>query len=112
MIPQIDFVESTNDDALLLDAYSKTVTSTVKQVADAVVHVQVEKWITDRRTNKKQLSPAAGSGFIISSDGFIVTNHHVIENAHAINVALSSGEVVAAELKGQDPSTDIAILKI
>ena len=101
-----------DNDAQLLDAYSRTITGIVKQIADAVVHVQVEKWITDRRSNKKQLAPAAGSGFIISSDGFIVTNHHVIENAHSINVALSNGEVVNAELKGQDPSTDIAILKI
>ena len=112
MTTQIQFVESINNDGHLLDAYSKTITGTVKQVADAVVHVQVEKWVTNRRSNKKELAPASGSGFIISSDGFIVTNHHVIENAHTISVALSSGELITAELKGQDPSTDIAILKI
>jgi S1-C subfamily serine protease len=112
MTTQIEFVDSTNDDALLFDAYSRTITGTVKQVADAVVHVQVEKWVTDRRSNKRELAPAAGSGFIISSDGFIVTNHHVIENAHSIKVALSNGDIVNAELKGQDPSTDIAVLKI
>jgi len=56
--------------------------------------------------------PASGSGFIISSDGFIVTNHHVIENAQAIQVALEDGRIVNAELKGLDPSTDIAVLKI
>jgi len=112
MTPHIQFVESTNNDALLLDAYSKTITGTVKEVADAVVHVQVEKWVTDRRSNKREILPGSGSGFIISSDGFIVTNHHVIENAHSIKVALSNGELVSAELKGQDPSTDIAVLKI
>lgn len=56
--------------------------------------------------------PASGSGFIISSDGFIVTNNHVIENADSIQVALSDGRTVNAELKGTDPSTDIAVLKI
>jgi len=112
MTTQIQFVDNTSNDAFLLDAYSKTITGTVKHVADAVVHVQVEKWVSDRRLNKKQLMPGSGSGFMISSDGFIVTNHHVIEDAHSIKVALSSGDLVSAELKGQDPSTDIAILKI
>ena len=112
MTPQIQFVDSTNNDAFLLDAYSKTITGTVREVADAVVHVQVEKWVTNRRSNKREIQPGSGSGFIISSDGFIVTNHHVIENAHSIKVAMNNGELVSAELKGQDPSTDIAILKI
>jgi S1-C subfamily serine protease len=54
----------------------------------------------------------SGSGFIISSDGFIVTNHHVIENAGDIKVSLADGRKVSAELKGSDRSTDIAVLKI
>ena len=55
---------------------------------------------------------AAGSGFIISSDGYILTNHHVIEGANAITVAMYNGDTYDAELVGYDESNDIAVLKI
>ena len=99
-------------DAALLDAYSKTITGVVNTVAEAVVHIQVTKKVVDRQTRQERLTPGSGSGFIISSDGFIVTNHHVIEQATSIKAALADGRVVTAELKGADPSTDIAVLKI
>jgi S1-C subfamily serine protease len=53
-----------------------------------------------------------GSGFIISSDGYIITNHHVADKADQLHVTLSDGTVLKAELKGTDASTDIAVLKI
>ncbi len=97
-------------DAELLDSYSRTITGVVGQVAEAVVHIQVQK---PAATGPKQaLGPASGSGFIISTDGFVVTNNHVIEQARDIRVSLADGRTVNAELKGADPSTDIAILKI
>jgi S1-C subfamily serine protease len=96
----------------LLDVYSKTITGVVGQVAEAVVHIQVQKPVTDRRGGQQKLAPGSGSGFVISSDGFIVTNNHVIENARDIRVSLADGRTVNAELKGTDPSTDIAVLKI
>jgi S1-C subfamily serine protease len=96
----------------LLDVYSKTITDVVSSVAEAVVHIQVQKETFDRKTKQKQLLPASGSGFIISSDGFVITNNHVIENSKEIKVALADGRTVGAELKGADPSTDIAVLKI
>src|SRR6185437_7922515 len=117
-------------DAELLDGYSRTITGVVGQVAEAVVHIQVQKPVEDRRKpggspNQRggngpkagsprdpQLAPASGSGFIISTDGFVVTNNHVIENARDIRVSLADGRTVNAELKGADPSTDIAVLKI
>ena len=114
-------------DAQLLDSYSRTITGVVGQVAEAVVHVQVQKPQIGRaeigrapkpegRAPKPEghpkLAPASGSGFIISSDGFVVTNNHVIENAQDIKVSLADGRTVSAELKGADPSTDIAVLKI
>ena len=55
---------------------------------------------------------AAGSGFIISDDGYILTNHHVIEDANAITVAMYNGDTYDAELVGYDESNDIAVLKI
>ena len=92
----------------LLDSYSRTITGVVGQVAESVVHIQVEKPGKDGR----QPVPGSGSGFIISTDGFVVTNNHVIENALDIRVSLADGRMVNADLKGADPSTDIAILKI
>ena len=55
---------------------------------------------------------ALGSGFVISEDGYIVTNNHVIENADEILIEFYSGETLPAELVGTDPNTDIALLKI
>jgi S1-C subfamily serine protease len=99
-------------DAELLDSYSRTITSVVGQVAEAVVHIQVQKRVSDPRTRETRIMPGSGSGFIISTDGFVVTNNHVIEQAEDIKVSLADGRTVTAELKGTDPSTDIAVLKI
>lgn len=101
-----------HQDERLLDAYSKTITGVVGNVSASVVHVQVKKKVIDQRTRKQDLRAGSGSGFIISSDGFIVTNNHVIENAQEIKVTLTDGKTISAELKGTDPSTDIAVLKI
>jgi S1-C subfamily serine protease len=99
-------------DAGLLDVYSQTVTGVVSETAQAVVHIQVQKKITDRRTGSERLQPGSGSGFLISSDGYIITNNHVIENAIDIKVNFTDGRTEIATLKGTDPSTDIAVLKI
>src|SRR6478752_1340226 len=106
----ISFI-SNNDDAFLLDAYSKTITGVVSNVASSVAHIQVDKKIRNKR-GEIQSAPASGSGFIISSDGYVVTNHHVIEDADDIKVLFSDGSILTAELKGADASTDIALLKV
>ena len=94
----------------LLEAYSRTVTGIVGTVAEAVVHIQVQKEVRPKGSRQPQIT--TGSGFLISSDGYLVTNNHVIENAREIKVALADGRTIGAELKGTDPSTDIAVLKI
>jgi S1-C subfamily serine protease len=110
---QISWLDYTPEtDQGLLDAYSRTITGTVAAVAESVVHIQVKKQLTDKRNGGQSLAPASGSGFILSSDGFIITNNHVIEDASEIRVSLSDGRQVSAVLKGTDPSTDIAVLKI
>jgi S1-C subfamily serine protease len=106
----VQFIQHT--DMSLLDAYSKTITGVVGAIAEAVVHIEVSKKAIDRRSRQERTTEGSGSGFIISSDGFIVTNHHVIEGAAAIKVSLADGRKVNAELKGSDRSTDIAVLKI
>ncbi len=94
----------------LLDAYSRTVTAVARKVSDAVVHIKVEK--PGRRPRGAQNGNGAGSGFIISSDGFIVTNSHVVKGAAAIEADLQDGRSFPARLVGDDPATDIAVLQI
>jgi len=107
----ISFIDHISD-AGLLDAYSKTITSVVSETAQAVVHIQVQKKLTDKRTGQERTQQGSGSGFLISSDGYIVTNNHVIENAIDIKVSFSDSRIETAELKGTDPSTDVAVIKI
>jgi S1-C subfamily serine protease len=107
----ISFVSNYSNDEQLLDAYSKTITGVVSKVSSSVAHIQVDKKIKNRR-GEMQVMPASGSGFVISSDGYIITNHHVIEDAEKIYVLFSDGRKLNAELKGADASTDIAVLKI
>src|SRR3982750_4758321 len=98
-------------DAGLLDAYSKTITGVVGEIAQSVVHIQVQKKQIDRRSGEERIQQGSGSGFIISSDGYVVTNNHVIENAIDIKVNFSDGRIEKAELKGADPSTDVAVIR-
>jgi S1-C subfamily serine protease len=107
----ISFIDHTPD-AGLLDAYSKTITGVVGEIAQSVVHIQVQKKLIDRRTGLERVQQCSGSGFIISSDGYIVTNCHVIENAVDIKVNFSDGSIEKAELKGVDPSTDVAVIRV
>ena len=106
----IDLIAS--NDRQLLDAYSSTVTSVVKSAAQAVVHIGIVKKIQDPRTGKYSEQSGAGSGFVISSDGYIITNNHVIEDAISIRAAFSDGIDFNAALIGADPSTDIAVIKV
>jgi S1-C subfamily serine protease len=109
-IEHADFIAS--NDHQLLDAYSTTITGVVKNVAQAVAHIQVMKKTKHPRTGKLVEMPASGSGFVISTDGYMVTNHHVIENAVSIKASFTDGLELKASLIGADPSTDIAILKV
>ena len=99
-------------DRQLLDAYSSTVSGVVKKAAQAVVHLKVLKKIQEPRTKKIVEQYAFGSGFVISSDGYIITNNHVIENTDSVNVIFDDGIEYNARLAGADPSTDIAVIKV
>ncbi|MEI7801801.1 MAG: trypsin-like peptidase domain-containing protein [Bacteroidota bacterium] len=103
------------NDLNLLDAYSQTVIKASSQVSQAVAHIQVKKKKMPQPIQKaKQTEPliSSGSGFVISSDGYIVTNEHVVNNAETLTVTLTDGSSYQAEIKGVDVSSDIAIVKV
>ena len=99
-------------DSQLLDAYSTTITGVFKNASKAVAHIRVMKKVRDPQSRKLMEREGSGSGFVISSDGYIVTNNHVIEDTASIIVAFADGLELNASLIGTDPSTDIAILKV
>jgi len=90
-------------DGPLLDAYSQAVMSAVGRVAPAVAHVRVEH---------RKGRGGSGSGFLITPDGYLVTNSHVASNAAAIEVTLPDGRTADAKVVGDDPDSDLAVLKV
>ncbi len=95
----------------LFDDYSRTVTRAVDIVAPSVVSIEVSRKDAGRRGGPDQAT-AAGSGFVFASDGLILTNSHVVEGSAKVQVALPDGRDYVADVIGQDPDTDIAVLKI
>ncbi|MDA3838539.1 MAG: trypsin-like peptidase domain-containing protein [Candidatus Delongbacteria bacterium] len=65
-----------------------------------------------KQKTKKQIQKAEGSGFIYSTDGYIMTNNHVVEKADKIVVRFSNGDDLEAEIIGTDPETDLAVIKV
>jgi S1-C subfamily serine protease len=96
-----------NDD-LLLDEYSRSVVSAVARVAPAVVNIEIEQ----RVKNRARDVAGSGSGFVITPDGFILTNSHVVHHAARIVVNVPDGRDCLAQLIGDDPDTDLAVIRI
>src|SRR5271169_6764896 len=91
----------------LLDAYSRAVITVVDTVGPAVVGIAVRKSANAHSPEQQ----GAGSGVIITPDGYILTNDHVVEGADAISVTLQDGGSFAATAVGTDPATDLAVLR-
>ena len=98
-----------------------------ERVTPAVVTIFVERTIAEHSREGRALPPAfedffqqqppqlvrgSGSGFIVSSDGYVVTNNHVVEGAEKIDIKLSDQREFTAHLVGRDPTTDVALLKL
>jgi S1-C subfamily serine protease len=95
----------------ILDVYSQTIINVFKETGPAVVHVHVRH--DNNNPNKAQRRhEASGSGVIITPDGYMVTNSHVVENAAALEVSLADGSTFQANIIGQDKATDLALLRI
>lgn len=104
--PEHDF----HEDMSLLDAYSKAVVTASEQASQAVAHIQV-KGLPQKGRRPRQ-DKGSGSGFIVTPDGYIVTNSHVIHGAKEIRVDLQDGRQFDARLVGEDPATDLAVIQI
>ena len=98
-------------DDRLLDAYSRAVTEVVEKVGPSVVHVQVQQARSSSVNSGSRMQHGSGSGVIISPDGLILTNHHVVGNAARIEIIGSEGQLFAARILGADPDTDLAVLR-
>jgi len=96
----------------VLDAYSQAVTNVVSAVGPAVVHIRVKKKVPARHQTAPQETEGSASGVIITPDGYIITNSHVVEGARTIEVGLADGTSHAAKLVGQDSATDLAALVV
>jgi|GEM_PF-194547 len=112
--PNYSRFNNTAQDFPLLDAYSQTVIGVTRKVSDAVVHLKIQKPPAPQANrNRQQQEPyGTGSGFVISTDGFVVTNSHVVSGATKIEATLQDGRSFNAHVVGDDPSTDLAVVKI
>ncbi len=105
------------DDLTLLDAYSRAVTGAVERISPSVVNIEVHQALpqTGRaRSGEPQNKErrGGGSGFIFTPDGLILTNSHVVHDAKRIEVTMTDGRRMPASAIGDDPASDLAVIRI
>jgi S1-C subfamily serine protease len=108
-----DTIDETPADGALLDAYSRAVTGVASTVSPSVVKIDVRG--ASRGTAGRRAEPdpgdGVGSGFVFTPDGYVMTNSHVVHGAKGIRVTFPNGDSVHADLVGDDPETDVAVVK-
>ena len=99
-------------DFTLLDAYSQAVSRVAETVSPGVLNIEVRKGQGRRAAGSAGERQGSGSGFIISPDGLVLTNSHVVHGAESVSVTLADGRRPDAVVIGEDPDTDLALLRI
>jgi S1-C subfamily serine protease len=110
--PDQFYSEPKLDENELFDAYSRTVVGVSERVSPSVVKIEVEQKGRNIRGRQMPNQSGSGSGFVFTPDGFILTNSHVVHNSNKIKVVMRDGNHYQADLVGDDPDTDLAVIRI